>query len=184
MAPATIPTAIPSRLIAGDTWRWDRSVSGYTPADGWTLKTHFRGAGKLSVTGVAASGNTSWENTAAASATSTLKAGQYSWTEFVSNVGDERYEVGRGVLTVEPNPELQNAGDATPWEESAIKALEEYLAGTLEDGFLEFQIAGRAVKLMSPKEAMSMLDQLRDRLALRRTRGRRPPIVPVFRRVG
>ena len=86
MPPATIETVVPSRAVAGDTWRWDRVVSGYTPADGWTLKTYFRGAGALTITGAAASGDASWENTAAATSTKTLPAGQYRWQEFVSNV--------------------------------------------------------------------------------------------------
>ena len=183
MAPATIPTAIPSRLIAGDTWRWDRSVSGYSPADGWSLTTFFRGAGKLNVSGVANSGNNAWENTAALAATKTLAAGQYQWTEVVTNA-TERYVVGRGVLTVEPNPELQVAGEGTPWEETAVTKLKAFLAGSVEEGILEYQIAGRAVKLMSPDEALTLLDKLQGRLAVQRTRGRRPPIVPEFRRVG
>ena len=184
MPPATIETVVPSRAVAGDTWRWDRVVSGYTPADGWTLKTYFRGAGALTITGAAASGDASWENTAAATSTKTLPAGQYRWQEFVSNVAGERYRVGAGVLVVEPNPELQNAGDAVPFEEKAVAALEAYIAGSVDEGILEFTIAGRAVKLMSPAEATDLRDRYAERLARRRTGGRRPPIVPEFRRVG
>jgi hypothetical protein len=184
MAPATIPTALPLRVIAGDTWRWDRTVDGYTPADGWTFKTFFRGAGKLDVTGVAATGNGYWELTASASSTKALAAGQYQVTEVVTNGGGERYVVGRGVVSVEANPESQVAGDGAPWEETAIVKLQAFLNGTLDAGILESQIAGRVIKLMSPSEAMQLIDNLQDRIARRRSRGKIPPLVPVFRRVG
>lgn len=184
MAPATIPTALPTRLIAGDTWRWDRVLSDYTPANGWTLTTRFRGAGKLDVTASANSGNTGWECTAAASDTQTLPAGQYTWEESVSNAGGERYTVGSGTLVVAANMALLAAGAGQPWEERAIAHLKAYIEGAADETILEFTIGDRALKRYSLDEALSMLDRLTERLAVRRTGGRRPPLVPRFVRAG
>lgn len=184
MAPATIPTAVPVRLIAGDTWRWDRVLSEYSPADGWTLTVRFRGAGKLDVAGVANSGDSGWECTALATSTAALPAGQYQWEESVSNVGGERYTVASGTLIVAPNAALLAAGAAQPWEERAIACLKAYVEGAADETILEFQIGDRAVKRYSIDEALSTMDRLTDRLARRRTGGRRAPLVPRFVRGG
>lgn len=181
MAPASIPTALPARAIAGDSWRWDRTIASYSPADGWALTTYLRGAGKLDVAGVAA--GSYWQNTALASATKVLPAGQYEWSEFVSS-GAERYCVGRGVLTVEPDPASQVAGAAVPFEVRAIAALQAYIAGSLEEGVLEFVIAGRSIRFLEPKEALDTLDRLQERLARKATGKRRVAMVPRFSRVG
>lgn len=159
MAPVTIPTSEPLRAIAGDTWRWDRSEDGYSPADGWALKYAFRGVDALNVTAVANAANSGWEVTVTAATSAPLRAGDYEWTRWVEKAG-ERYTTGRGVLAVDPDLSTANAGARVSWAQRTLDVLESFFAGSIEDGILEHQIQGRAVKFHDP----AYLEQLRARL--------------------
>ncbi len=38
-----IPTTEPHKLIAGDSWQWDKTLGAYPASDGWELSYKFRG---------------------------------------------------------------------------------------------------------------------------------------------
>lgn len=181
MAPASIPTTEPTRAIAGDTWRWNRSVADYSPASGWALTYAFRGAGKLDVAGVANAANNGWEMTVAASATAALKAGVYEWVAYVTKSG-ERYTVDAGRVTVQPNFALANAGDRQSHAERTLAVIEAAIEGRLTADMEEYQIQGRAVKRIP----MALLQTLRNRYAFEVTRqragGRTPQTEVTFAR--
>lgn len=181
MAPATIPTEEPLRAIAGDTWRWDRTEADYTPAAGWTLKVSFLGAGKLVVTGAANTAGTGWECTATAANTSQLPAGNYVWTRWVEQ-GAERYTLATGVVDVQPDPATGNAGDRLSWAARTLAVIEAFLGGSLEDGILEHQIHGRAVKFHDPEFLTRLRTQLQQEIRLERNKGRFHPMKVVFSR--
>src|SRR5512139_2611690 len=128
MPPATIPTTEPTRARVGDTWRWDRSVDDYSPADGWTLTWRLRGATILNVAGVANASNTGWEFTVAKTSTVTLKAGDYEWTLEVAQ-GTERFTISEGTLIVLVNLETALAGERVWFETKVIELLEAFLLG-------------------------------------------------------
>lgn len=180
MPPASIPTAEPRSARLGDTWRWDRSLPDYTPADGWTATYRYRGKGSLDVAGDALVDGTGWSFTVPATSTIKLNAGDYEWTLEVSQ-GGERYTVDSGILVALVN--LQNAkpGELVSFESRIIETLESYLAGATEDGILESIIAGRQVKVMSPKEARDLLTQFRNDRTRRRHGGQYPMVETVFR---
>lgn len=159
MAPVTIPTVEPSEAIAGLTWRWDTSLSKYSPADGWALKYTFRGAGLLDLTGAANAANTGWELTASATATSTLLAGVYTWIAYVELSG-EKFIVGSGRLTVLPNPLIATASELQPYAEKALAHVEATLLKRYQVDLAQYTVAERETM----REDIEKLEAARSRL--------------------
>lgn len=171
MPPTVLPSTEPARLPAGDTWRWTRTDPDYTPADGWALKYAFRGHDALNVTAVALVDGTGWEITVTAADSGKLTAGDYEWTRWVEKAG-ERYTRGAGVLVVSPNLDTALAGERVSWAQKTLTVLEQFFAGAIEDGILEHQIHGRAVKFHDPAYLEQLRNSLRREVARKRSGGR------------
>jgi len=100
---APIPSVEPTFLVAGDTSPWTKSFSNYSAADGWALTYAFRleyGSGKVDVTATAVGAD--FAATLTAVQTALMKPGIWVWAAYVTK-GTERYQVGTGLLTVQPN---------------------------------------------------------------------------------
>ncbi len=173
MAPVTIPSTEPTRVIAGDTWRWDRSVDGYTPGGGWSLTYAVRGKGTLTLTGAANAANTAWEITAPSSQTAALPAGVYEWVAFVTS-GSERYTVLRGSLTVEPNLVLAKAGDRQTHEERMLEAINARLEGRIEADMEKYQLEARLVERIPFEQLLAARSRYAFAVRLQRNGGRTP----------
>lgn len=160
MAPATIPTTEPIEVLAGLTWRWDKTLADYTPADGWSYGYAIRGAGRLDLTGVATAENDGWELTAAASDTADLPGGVYQWTAYVTS-GSEKYVTGRGSLTVLPNPLTAAEGTLQLWAEQSLAYVEATLAKRYQADMAGYTIEQRQAQ----REELAALERSRSRLA-------------------
>ena len=181
MAPVSIPSTEPTRAIAGDTWRWDRTVDGYTPAGGWSLTYAIRGKSTLTLTGVANAGNTGWEITATAAQTGPVAPGVYEWAAFVTQ-GAERYTVLTGSLTVTPNLSIAKAGERQSHEERMLAAIEARLEGRLEADMEEYQLEGRLVKRIPFEQLQSARARYAFAVRLQRNGGRTPQTEVTFAR--
>lgn len=184
MAPATIPTCEPTRAVAGDTWRWDRAVCGYTPAEGWALHYAFRGVGELDVDAAANGAGTGWEVTVAAALTAPLGAGVYRWLAFVTR-GDERYTVDRGRLTVladlaeaEPGDEQGDAEALLPIVEAEIRAR---ITGT-GSAHDSYTIGTRSITKIPLSELRQLRRELKAEVSQRKGGGRLKPVGAIFAR--
>ena len=106
---AETPTHEPEKLIAGTTWKWEKTLSDY-PASEWTLTYYLRknGATATSFTGTA--DEDSFLVTVAASTTSSYAAGVYDFIGVVSKAA-EKFIVFDGVLKVLTNPASASAYD-------------------------------------------------------------------------
>ena len=107
MAPQ-VPSIEPISFSAGDTVKWTKHLPDFTPDDGWVLTYAFRGEkgdGRLDVT--ASNVNGLHSVSIAAADTNLLRPGLYNWAAYVSQAGD-RYKVGQGTTTVEPNLAVTN----------------------------------------------------------------------------
>jgi hypothetical protein len=106
----TIPTVEPSRVTAGDTWQWRRTVAGYSSADSWLLAYYLEGPGKLTdgITGVAEDGG-GWLITVGPAASKDLPAGAYQLHGFVETRDEDdvvtaRHRIWRAGLLVRRDP--------------------------------------------------------------------------------
>lgn len=159
MAPATIPSTEPETVVAGLTWRWDKALADYRPADGWALKYVCRGAGQIDLTGAATSDGGGWELTASATATGDLLPGVYLWTSYVES-GSEKYPVGSGTLTVLPNPITASEGQLQPFAEQALAHVEASLLKRYQQDISAYTIEQRQTQ----REEIEKLEAARARL--------------------
>jgi hypothetical protein len=115
----TPPTTEPSRVTAGDTIAWTKSLPDYPASSGWILKYRLiNAAGKLDITATAAGDDHAVSVPAATSAA--WLAGTYTVTAWVEK-GAERYTVSvSGTLLVEPNLAAAVAGLDTRSEAKKI----------------------------------------------------------------
>lgn len=160
-----IPTSEPTRIRAGDTLSWTKSLSDY-PADTWAL--HYRiwnASSKYDITASADGADHLVSVTAATSAT--YVAGDYQWTSWVTS-GAERYTISAGRITILPDI----AAIASPGYDSrstAKKTLDMLDAAMLAHGanawVQEYEIAGRRMRFKDVGEFMAFRSKLQYEVA-------------------
>lgn len=145
-----IPSIEPTSFVAGDTVKWTKALSDYSPADGWVLSYILRGVTGAPPTVTVTSNTSDYSVVIAAVDTAALAAGTYLWDAFVKKSG-ERYAVDSGVITVLQNIEsgttaiLSEAATNLPLVQAAIKA-------RLTGQATSYSINGRALQYIPLKE--------------------------------
>lgn len=156
----TTPTTEPIAIQAGDTIQWQRTVPGYSAADGWVLAYRFINADANIGVSSTAQGDDHLVSISAATSAA-YPPGDYTWTAHVTR-GADRYTIGQGRTTVRPDLAAQVTGfDARG---PAQKALEDLRAALLRwlstNGHVqEYEIAGRRMRFASA-------DDLRSRISI------------------
>jgi hypothetical protein len=149
---STERTTVPADFTIGESLAWKKSFSLY-PADSWTLKYYFRGAGAgFDVTATA--DGTDFLCTVPKTATAACAAGRYSYQAFAEKSA-EKILVDAGEITA-----IASLADLTTEEEfdgrSEIKktldAIDARLKGDVSKGVLEYTIGDRQLKRYSLKE--------------------------------
>lgn len=147
---ATILTLEPAFVRAGDSVAWTRALADY-PATSWTLKYRLiNSAGKIDITATA-SGTDHLINVSAATS-ATWAAGVYTWAAYVEGGSSERYTLGTGSITIQPNLAAQSAGfDARSTAKKALDDTRAALATWIASNgqVQEYEIAGRRMKYAS-----------------------------------
>lgn len=157
-----IPTTEPSSVTAGDTVTWLKSLADYPASSGWSLAYRLiNAAGKIDIT-ASASGADHLVSVAAATTANWL-AGDYDYIATVTKAV-ERYTVGTGRITVDPNLAALTTYDGRSIERKALEALEsaylDYL--TNHQGHVqEYEISGRRMKFRNAAEIWEQIDRLR-----------------------
>lgn len=165
---ATVPQIEPDRVIAGDTWRWDKDVADYLASDGWTLKYSLRGIAAIDFDATA---NGSGYSVTVAASKTLVPEGVYVWTARVEKAG-EVHTVDEGTLFVAANLATTKAGAKQGFAEAVLPKIEAVLANRASSDILEYQIAGRMLKKWTPEQLMKLRTQLRTELARKRTKGK------------
>jgi len=148
----------PREIVAGDTIEWDKSVSGYSPDDGWTLTYYFwNETADFSVVATADSG--SWTVTISAAVSADYTPGKYQWRAVVSKGEDEdleRYTVLEGFIYVRHDPAVgTGAGiDSRSAVKIALDAIDSVLAGTASKAQASYSIQGRALERRKAEELL------------------------------
>lgn len=140
----TTPTVEPTVLQSGMSWEWDRYLSDYTPADGWTLKYAFTGPSAVAtITASASSDNTTHEVRVLPAATVDLTPGTYKVQGWVDD-GTNKWEVFRSTVSI--LADLDSDTDARSADEVELAAVEAAIAA-LDGGspVAEVRVNGRTV---------------------------------------
>ncbi len=165
---ATVPEIEPYEVYAGDTFRWDKDLKDYTPADGWALSYSFRsntGTG-FNITASANSGNSGWEITVAASTTTSYTTGEYNWQAYVTK-GSERYVVDNGVTIINRNLNALGTSATTDLRTHAklmISKIQSVLEGRMDADIENYSIGGRSINKIPVSELVSILHTYEEKL--------------------
>ena len=163
-----IATTEPTRVIAGDTVAWTRSLADY-PAPTYVLKYRFlNAAGKIDITAAASGSDHAVAVTAATSATWT--AGVYDWLALVetgSGPSAERYSVDEGRITVEANRAALTTWDGRSSARKIYEALlAAYETASTSRAFVgEYELAGRRMKFNNKADWLLELDYWKAQVA-------------------
>lgn len=135
-----ILTAVPTSLVAGDTYRIRLTFADYTPTAGFTGVLYLRGVqvGKFTAT---ADGD-AFLFTLASAVTGNLSAGTYEYSVSMS-LGNERTTVDSGFVRMDAN--YVNAGNRINHVETVLQAITAVIEGRITDDVESLSIAGRSI---------------------------------------
>ena len=119
-----VPAVLPTSLIAGNTWVWDRSYSDY-PAPTWTATAYFEKAGKAFNVAATAEG-TAHRFTIAAATTATYPPGRYQVRVRVTD-GSQVFIAETGWCEIEVDPAAAGTHDPRSWARKTLDELEALL---------------------------------------------------------
>lgn len=136
-------TSEPSRVTAGDTVTWQKTLSDYPASDGWVLSYRLvNAAGHIDIT-ASASGSDHLISVDS----STWAAGVYAWQGYVTKAG-KRTTIGRGQITIEANFASAAALDGRSVARQILDNLmDAYKTASAQKAFVqEYEIVGRRMK--------------------------------------
>jgi hypothetical protein len=157
-------TTEPSRVTAGDTVTWQKSLSDYPATASWVLSyTLINSTSKISIT-AAASGSDHLVSVAAAT-TASWAAGTYTWLAVVTKAA-ERYTVGQGSITIAANLAAQATYDTRSTAKKALEAVNALLETYGSKAYLQgYEINGRKQQFQTPGEFLAFRSKLQAEVA-------------------
>jgi hypothetical protein len=124
----TIPTVEPTRLVAGESWQWDRYLSDHLPSVGWELTYFLRqGAAAAIVLTTSAGADDQFELRHTGNSSKDYPPGLYRLVGRVELTSGERFIVHDSYITVEPDP-VEGTPSGTFAEQMVAKIETELLA--------------------------------------------------------
>jgi len=133
----------PLKLVAGDRWQWRRDDLGDFPASSWTLTYYFKSAtAQFSV--VAVADGAAFAVNVLPATTADYAPGEYQWRAYVSQAEDRR-EVDRGSLTVDPNFASAAIIDTRSHARKVLSAVEAVIEGRASKDQESYSINGRSL---------------------------------------
>lgn len=181
----TQATTEPSRVTAGDTIAWTKSLPDYPASSGWTLKYRLiNAAGKLDITAAASGADHAVTVPAATSAA--WPAGTYAVTAWVEKAA-KRYTVSvAGTILVEPNLAAAVAGIDTRSEAKKIldALMLAYASASASHAYVqEYTVAGRRLVFQGKADWLLEINFWRREVANEDAASRRRAGLPDSRKV-
>lgn len=157
----SVPESIPAELIAGDTWRWTRSLGDY-PATTWTATVYFENKDEtFNAVGSASGSDFSFSIAAATSAG--YKPGRYQWRLRVTD-GSVTLTIESGWLNVLANPASTGKRDVRSWARRTLEAVEATLERKATADQLSMEIDGRHISRIPLAELKKFREELRSEI--------------------
>lgn len=173
----TTPTTEPTRVRAGETWDWERSLSDY-PASTWTLTYTFTSASAAISIVASADGDTHVVDVDPLT-TAAYTAGHYEGFAQVTD-GTDTYTVWSGTLRVLPDLSAATSYDGRSHARVMLDAIEALLEGRASDDQLDIvsTVIGDRSLMRKPEHLLPLRDRykaevLREEYAQRSTSGAR-----------
>lgn len=139
-------TTEPSRVTAGDTIAWTKSLTDYPASAGWVLSYSLRSLlGSIDFSASASGDDHVVSQSAATSAV--WKAGTYAWQSYVTK-GAERHTVGSGQIIIDANFAISVGHDGRSEARQILDNLmTAYKTASSDKAFVqEYEIAGRHLR--------------------------------------
>lgn len=155
---ATLPTAEPTTVNAGDTVKWVKSLPAYPASEGWTLSYTLINSG-AKITFNASALQDDYQVNVSAATSGGWTAGTYDWRAQVSRDG-EVFTVGSGRISVAPSFGAATL-DARSQVRRMLESVEAVLEGRASSAVQEYQIAGRSLKHIAIPDLLTLRDKLR-----------------------
>lgn len=152
--PATLPTA----LIAGNTWVWDREFADFPPST-WTATAYFEKTGRTFNVPAAVNG-TSHRFTVDATTTATYQPGRYLVRVRVTD-GTQVFIAESVYVEVEVDPAASGTTDTRTWARRTLDAIEAFLEGNASTAQASMSIGGRSIARWSLSELREWRAELR-----------------------
>lgn len=149
---------VPDKLIAGDTWSWQREYSDY-PSSTWAATVYFENAAGTFLQAATPAG-AGYLFTIAASETASKRAGRYKWSVRVTYLG-QAYTVEEGWVEVVTNPAAAGMHDPRSDARKMLDAVNATLLGRATTDQLQMQLNGRSIQRIPLPELRQFRDQLR-----------------------
>lgn len=153
-----VPSQIPSDLIAGDTWIFDRDYGDFQRPT-WTAIAYFENAdGTFNVASTL--NGTAQRFTITAAVTGTYAAGRYRVRIRVTD-GSSSYIAESAWVNVELDPAKAGNQDPRSWAKRTLDAVEAFLEGNATTAQQSMSIAGRSISRWSLLELRQFRSELR-----------------------
>lgn len=152
-------TTEPSRVTAGDTVTWTKSLSDYPASSGWVLSyTLINSAAKITITATASGADHQVLASAATSAAWT--AGLYTWVSAVAKAS-ERFTIAQGSITIAPNLAASSTFDTRSSARKALEAVNLLLESYGTKAYMQgYEINGRKQQFNSPGDFLAFRSKL------------------------
>lgn len=160
-------TAVPTTLLAGDSYTLTLTTPDYPASAGWTLT--FAVAGPSVDTWTSAASGDAHVITLPAADTAALLPGGYQSTLRASK-GATVTTITRGTCAVEADVVTAAVGALETWAEKTLAIIEAVLANTATDAMKMYMIGGRQVMTHTLPELMALRAQLRTEVQMTKTR--------------
>jgi hypothetical protein len=152
-----VPATLPSELIAGNTWTWDRDYGDY-PQPTWSATAYFEKHGKTFSIAATQSG-TAQRFTIAAATTATYPAGRYRVRVRVTD-GTQVFIAESGWCQIEIDPAAAGTADTRTDARKMLDAINAFLIGNASTAQQSMALNGRQIA----RWPLAELTQWRDRL--------------------
>lgn len=173
----------PKEIIPGETIEWQKSLTGYSPADGWALKYYFRSsASAFDVTGTAE--GAAW--TVSAVVPADTASGRMDWQAWVIKGVEERL-VDKGSVTVGVSFKANTPVDPRTQAEKDLDAVRAALVPTTSTGVQEYEIGGvgtnRRIRYFDKSALLELETSLAQRVNAERRNAARQKGAPYFKTI-
>lgn len=153
-----VPATLPTDLIAGNTWQWDRDLTDY-PQPTWTATAYFEKAGKTFNVVATASG-TAQRFTIAAATTASYPPGRYQVRVRVTD-GSQVFIAESGWCDIEVDPAAAGTYDPRSDARKMLDAINAFLIGNATTAQASMSIQGRSIARWPLAELTAWRDKLR-----------------------
>lgn len=153
-------TTEPSRVTAGDTVVWQKSLSDYPASAGWVLSYTLVHATLAKITLTATASGADHLVDVPAATTAAWAAGVYTWAAIVTRAL-ERHTLGTGTITIAPNWANATTLDTRSSAKKALEAVNLALESYGAKAYMQsYEIAGRKQQFQTPGDFMAFRSRL------------------------